>query len=222
MCLGGKIDNIKYLMYAFNIVFMVLGLGMTGFGIWLRIGPQTGKYIDEAYNFNPLYISAYIFICIGAVIFVIGNVGICGAIRKKQQLLMVYFISLFIFFAILLVTGIIVLTQRKPLKDAFRNHLQSKVNAFTNSDAKTYMANFQYTFNCCGAERGVFDYRTVNIYTDDCTQQNHYRPCADEYLKQLTPNIVVTIGVAFGTAAVMILGMSLSLIFSCAVRRAGY
>ncbi|XP_046547298.1 CD9 antigen-like [Haliotis rubra] len=222
MCLGGKIDNIKYLMYAFNILFMVLGLGLIGFGIWLRLGPVTGKYIDEAYNFNALYIPAYVFIAIGAVMFVIGNIGICGAIRKKQQLLIVFFISLFVFFAILLVTGIIVLTERSPLRDAFRDHLQSKVKAFNNQDAQTYMDNFQNTFNCCGGERGVFDYRIINITTDNCTPENHYKPCADEYIKQLTPDVVLTIGVAFGAAAVMVLGMSLSLIFSCVIRRAGY
>ncbi|XP_071099336.1 CD9 antigen-like [Haliotis cracherodii] len=220
MCSGGKIDCMKYLMYAFNIVFLILGLGIVGFGIWIRVDPDAGKYINESVDFDALQTASGIFIGIGCVILLVGVVGVCGTIRQSQCLLVVFFISLFIIFVILLATGVVVLTQMDNVKDAFGNYLQSKVDVYnSDKDAKLFIYNFQEAFHCCGAKSGLSDY-PITATTGACKIETYLKPCAEEFFQTLAPNLGITAGVAFLGTVIMILGLVLSMMFCCAIRKA--
>ncbi|CAI9723428.1 CD9 antigen-like isoform X2 [Octopus vulgaris] len=110
MGLGGCYTCIKYLMFAFNFIFWLLGCAILGVGIWIRIDPTFQMYIDD--NFNLPYLGAYILIGVGVLMMIIGFIGCCGAIRKSQCLLASFFICLFIIFAILLGAGIFAIISK--------------------------------------------------------------------------------------------------------------
>ncbi|XP_067655675.1 CD9 antigen-like isoform X1 [Haliotis asinina] len=221
MCSCEKFGCIKYLLYAFNVLFLILGLGIVGFGIWIRVDPDAGKYINESVDFNALLTASSIFIGTGCFILFVGVVGICGTIRRSQCLLVVFFIGLFIIFLVLLATGVIVLIQMDNVKDAFGDYLQSKVNVYhSDKDAKLFIHNLQKAFHCCGAKLGRVDYPIATIADAPCEVDTFLKPCAEEFFQTLAPNLGVTAGVAFIGTFIMIVGMVLSMMFCCAVRKA--
>ncbi|XP_071099931.1 tetraspanin-8-like [Haliotis cracherodii] len=212
--------SLKCLMNAFNALFLLIGLGVTGLGIWLRVDADAGKYIDDSDSFNALYAGSYVFIGVGAVIILLAIIGICGTVRMSQCLLVVFFIGLFIISAILLAIGVVVLTQMDVVKESFGDHLMTKVKDYNNDDSKTYMNNFQNTFDCCGAKHGASDYGIAIVTLNTgCKAENIMTPCADAFFETLSPNLMVTAGVAFGAAFIMILGMVLSMCLCCAIRK---
>ncbi|XP_046564354.1 CD9 antigen-like [Haliotis rubra] len=208
-------DMTKCFMHVFNVLFLPIGLGLTGLGIWLRLY----EYIDDSDNFNALHAGSYVFIGVGAVIILLAIIGICGTIRRSQCLLVVFFIGLFIITTILLAIGVVVLTQMDVVKESFGDYLMTRVKD-NSEESRTYMNNFQNTFNCCGAKTGVSDYVLSIVNLDSqCKLANYVTPCADAFFKTLSPNLKVTAGISFGAAFIMILGMVLSMCFCCAIRK---
>ncbi|XP_046547312.1 CD9 antigen-like [Haliotis rubra] len=106
------------------------------------------------------------------------------------------------------------------VKDAFGNYLQSKVNVYKgDTDAKLFIHNFQEAFHCCGAKSGISDYPVDTLTEVSCKLETYQKPCAEEFFKTLAPNLGKTAAVAFLGAVIMIIGMVLSMMFCCAVRK---
>ncbi|XP_067655138.1 CD9 antigen-like [Haliotis asinina] len=213
-------DMTKCFMHVFNVLFLVIGLGLTGMGIWLRLDENAGKHFENSDNFNALHAGSYVFIGVGVVIVLLAIIGICGTIRRSQCLLVVFFIGLFIITLILIAIGVIVLTQMNVVKESFGDYLMTKVQD-NSEESKSYMENLQNAFDCCGAKTGLTDYPVTRLAQNNCKLDNYAKPCSDAFFKKLSPNLMVTAGISFGAAFIMMLGMALSMCYCCAIRKSG-
>lgn len=217
--LGGCYSCIKYLMFAFNFLFWLLGCAILGVGIWVRVDKNFKEYIDGSESFNVLYTAAYILIAVGAIIMVIGFLGCCGAIRESQCMLATFFIFLFIIFIVLLGAGIWAIVQKQSLKDAVEKALVENVrNYYENDAAKNFMDSIQESFECCGA-KGAQDYVLKAGARPPCKIATMTQGCNEKLFAYLRDNMVIVAGVAIGIGVVMLLGMTLSCCLCCAIRR---
>ncbi|XP_067655595.1 CD9 antigen-like isoform X1 [Haliotis asinina] len=219
MGLGSCYTCIKYLMFAFNFLFWLLGMAILAIGIWVRVDPNFSQFMDQTVSSNPTYVAAYLFIAIGCIVVVIGFFGCCGAIRESQCLLGLFFISLFIIFCVLLGAGIYCVVQKDSIKAVVGDFLQDSVNNYKNrQEAKDAMDKIQKDLECCGSKTGNEDYPIDVGVPDSCKPQNYQRPCVDELFKQLSSHLIIVAGVAIGVALIMILGMIFSMVLCCAIR----
>ncbi|XP_025086668.1 CD9 antigen-like [Pomacea canaliculata] len=208
MALGSCYACIKYLMFAFNLLFWLLGCAILGVGIWLRVDPNVAKYVNQAEEINVFFTLAYILMAIGIIIMVIGFLGCCGAIRESQCMLGAFFLLLFIIFAILLGAGIWAVVEKDTVIRDYE----------TNEQSASFMDGIQQTFDCCGSKIGAKDYDRYDSVPKSCIAENYDKPCEKEFFNWIAEHLIVVAGVAIAIAIVLILGMIFSMVLCCAIR----
>lgn len=219
MALGSCYSCIKYLMFAFNFLFWLLGCAILGVGIWLRVDPNVAKYVDHAEEINIFYTLAYVLMAIGIIIMIIGFLGCCGAIRESQCMLGAFFILLFIIFAILLGFGIWAAVEKDELKDEVTKMVRDAVkNYHERETSRKFMDTVQGAFHCCGADKAAMDYKEQLNVPDSCQADYRDKPCDKEFFEWIAEHLVIVAGIAIAIAIVLILGMIFSMALCCALR----
>ncbi|KAL5006685.1 hypothetical protein ScPMuIL_015491 [Solemya velum] len=207
MALGSCYSCIKYLMFAFNFLFWLLGCAILGIGIWVRVDENFEKYTEDSEEFAMLYTGAYILIAVGVMIMVIGFLGCCGAIRENQCMLGLFFAFLFLIFAVLLGAGIWAIVAKESVQETIDDVLKAAVKKYdTDKSSKQLMDNIQLDFNCCGATKGIEDY-TLTIRAEMRTScgLNQATPCNKKVHQFFADNLLIIAGVAIGIAVILIL-----------------
>lgn len=228
MALEGCYSCVKYLMFAFNFLFWILGCAILGVGIWIKVDPRSimeltqddtlNEFFEEIRKYGYEEVGAYVLIVIGSLMMVIGFLGCCGAIKESQCMLATFFVFLTIIFVALLVAGIFVIMGKEKMNYGITESLKEKIAKVKSGDpeAKKFMKVLQDKLECCGAGNGVIDYG--DYFDNQCQLINYNTPCATKVYKEFTRNIIIIGGVAIGIAAVMFLGMIFSMLLCCAIR----
>uniref|UniRef100_U6CVM6 Tetraspanin 4 n=1 Tax=Neovison vison TaxID=452646 RepID=U6CVM6_NEOVI len=81
----GCLQGVKFLMFAFNLLFWLGGCGILGVGIWLAA--TQGNFATLSSSF-PSLSAANLLIVTGTFIMAIGFVGCIGAIKENKCLLL--------------------------------------------------------------------------------------------------------------------------------------
>ncbi|XP_056004493.1 tetraspanin-33-like isoform X2 [Ostrea edulis] len=173
-----KIQNfvLKYILFAFNFLSWLGGLGAVGVGTWRLTDDE--KVITDAVDF---VLDPFIILCIiGAITFIIAFLGCVGAIREHSLMLKSFYICLSIVLVIELACAILVivcytepaardflrLTPETLLKRAIVQYMEDR-------SIRNLMDTIQRQFNCCGistTDEGYKDWR-LNMYYN-CTEEN--------------------------------------------------
>uniref|UniRef100_A0A671E246 Tetraspanin n=1 Tax=Rhinolophus ferrumequinum TaxID=59479 RepID=A0A671E246_RHIFE len=91
----GCLQGVKYLMFAFNLLFWLGGCGILGVGIWLAA--TQGNFATLSSSF-PSLSAANLLIVTGSLVMAIGFVGCIGAIKEHRCLLLTFFVMLLLVF----------------------------------------------------------------------------------------------------------------------------
>lgn len=225
--LTGWHECIKYLLFAFNFLFWLLGCTIIVIGIWILIDPDSilsrqhsntafHQFLDDSSHFGYQTIAAYLLIAVGVVVIVIGFLGCCGALRHSEWMLITFFILLSIIFVILLTAGVVAVLSKDKMEEYIRGRLEKAVHNYDNdSKSRSLMDFVQANFKCCGATKlGAKDYG--EMAPSSCA--NYVTPCPDSVYFELSQNLVIIAGVTIGIAVVVLMGMAFSLTLCCAVR----
>jgi CD9 antigen len=219
MGLGACYSCIKYLMFAFNFLFWLLGCAILGVGIWIRVDPNFKQYVDSSESFNYLYTGAYILIFVGVKMMIIGFLGCCGAIRESQCMLATFFVFLVIIFSVLLSSGIWAILAKDTLKVSVTDTLKEAITTYRISDSSRHlMDNVQTNFQCCGANNGVSDW--AEKPPTSCQLQFYGDPCHEKLFHYFANNLGIIAFVSIGIGGIMVLGMIFSMLLCCAIREA--
>ncbi|KAJ8965883.1 hypothetical protein NQ314_003863 [Rhamnusium bicolor] len=96
---------LKYMIFGFNVLFWLLGLGILTIGVWAwsekDIFSNLGKVANVALD------PAFVLICIGTITFIIGFTGCVGALRENTCLLATYAIFLSVLLLFEMTAGIL-------------------------------------------------------------------------------------------------------------------
>jgi tetraspanin-18 len=174
---------VKYCLCLFNFAFVVFGMALLGFGIWL-VADQSSvitllKLADHEtirdYGSNATVIEqlGYVLIAMGAFIFVISFLGYCGTLKESRILLGAYafFLTLIFILEIVLVVLVIVYRKeaegetRKILTISVHNHYSSReqANAFTAA-----LDFIQAEGQCCGITNST-DFKDARHFKENST-----------------------------------------------------
>ncbi|XP_026864563.2 tetraspanin-18b isoform X2 [Electrophorus electricus] len=122
---GDCLSCIKYLMFVFNFFIFLGGSFLLGVGVWVLVDPTGFREIMAA---NPLlFTGVYIILAMGSMLFLLGFLGCCGAIKENKCLLL--FLT----------------------KEYFTKELRKHYQGYNASDVFTSTWNaIMNTFDCCG------------------------------------------------------------------------
>jgi hypothetical protein len=111
--LGGCGQCVKYLMFAMNLIFFILGGAIMGVGIWIVVDRN---FMSAIFGTELMTAAAYMILVGGGIIFLIAFVGCLGAVMESKPLLLTYFLVLATIFLLLLVAGILAIVLRTEAK----------------------------------------------------------------------------------------------------------
>jgi len=112
----GGMSIVKYLLFAFNLIFVIFGILLVYSGIKTAITLHDYKLII---NDGPST-SAIVLVVIGVIIFFIAFLGCCGAIKENYCMLCSFGGVILVILIVELIGAGLVLAYRKELKKSCR------------------------------------------------------------------------------------------------------
>lgn len=155
MALKGCFACMKYLVVVFNLIFWLVGIGVIAVSVWLYIdGSLYLNNVDDSYMY---YTAIYILMAAGAVMFLIGLLGCCGALQESPCMLGTFFMFLLVIFTAEVsggvwtwlhkneVNNIIEVQLTKMVKDEYGKYGDS-------STVDKTIDIIQHDLQCCGGK----------------------------------------------------------------------
>ncbi|XP_020913364.1 CD151 antigen isoform X1 [Exaiptasia diaphana] len=239
MALSCGMQCMKYLLFAFNLVFWIAGITVMSVGIWTRVSASEYASLMGESGFQA---AANIMIAAGALVMFIGFVGCCGAIKENKCFLLLYFFLLLMIFILEIAAGILAYVKRDKVISTVEKAMNTSVAVeYGKSDKITKAVDHaQEMLKCCGA-KGPKDWDTSDwkkksnngTVPQSCCKtpksgcnkgaigsgDYNTEGCA-QALKDFIKGHMKTLGgIGVGIAIIQILGMIFSL---CLFRSIGY
>uniref|UniRef100_A0A3Q3WP08 Tetraspanin n=1 Tax=Mola mola TaxID=94237 RepID=A0A3Q3WP08_MOLML len=200
--LSGGETCIKYLMFAFNLVFWLAGTAVFAIGLWLRLDPKTKGLFEGSDAPYVFYTGVYILIGAGALMMVVGFLGCCGAIQESPLMLGLFFFFLLILFAIEVAAGFW----------GFSNQVRQP-----QYDNKGFYWCLQ--LNCCGPTGTVIDAAKDTCPRGELLEELIAKSCPDVIDEVLNSKLHIIGGVGITIGVIMVFGMIFSMLLCCAIRK---
>ncbi|XP_065070841.1 CD151 antigen-like [Rhopilema esculentum] len=228
--LGCGMTCLKYLLFAFNFLFWIAGIGVLGVGIWSRV---QAKDYDSFLGDGGLTSAANVMIAAGAFVMVIGFVGCCGAWKESKWLLVIYFILLLFIFILEIAAGIFAYVKKdkviKTVSDNVKKSIKTNYGA-SDQASKTFTKSIDFMqkeLKCCGVN-GPSDWNNTVWYQkyrgsletpkSCCKDQkaascgtsssdNFSKGCVKAMEDYVSSHIAIIGGIGVGIAFVQLLGM---------------
>ncbi|KAI5634652.1 tetraspanin family domain-containing protein [Phthorimaea operculella] len=114
--MGCGTSFVKYVLFFFNLVVALFGLVMVGVGVAVLLDwtPITSELQKQGH----LSVAPWLFIIIGAIMFVIAFFGCCGAIRESHCMVVTYAIFLLVIIIVQVVVAVLMFTYADSVQSA--------------------------------------------------------------------------------------------------------
>jgi tetraspanin-4 len=228
---------VKFVFFAFNVLFWLLGCAILGIGIWLQV--SKGAYASLSPSFN--FLSATV-LCIaaGILVLLVGFFGCCGAIMENKCLLMTYFILVIVIFILEIVSVVLVFINRLEIQTLVSAELKKGIKKqYRKTDdeegLKAAWAYVQSSFQCCGVDNYTDWYQPdsnkvpreccrniTNCKDEDSPADWYPKGCLEELKMSFTQNLYILGILAICIAVVQILGLVASMALFCCLRQDKY
>ncbi|TWW67612.1 Tetraspanin-18 [Takifugu flavidus] len=176
---GDCLSCMKYLMFIFNFFIFLGGCFLLTVGVWVLLDPMGFREIVAA---NPLlFTGVYVVVALGSLLFLLGFLGCCGAIRENKCLLLLFFMLILFIFLSELAAAILAFLFREHLtRDYFSRELKRRYLGHNSTEVFSSTWNaIMSTFDCCGVsgpkdfEESFFRLRNHNkLVPEACCQRN--------------------------------------------------
>jgi len=220
---------IKYLMFFFNFLFWLSGLALIIIGAVIRekYGDQF-SFVDTKFANAPIFI-----IVVGVIVFVIGFLGCCGAVKENYCMVTTFAVLLAVIFLLEIVAGALGISYKSKVKTEGRAALVRARDQYGSKTVPTQFLDWtQKTLDCCGVN-GTKDYAGKTNITacgndagqfgvaschdgGKCSGKLYTVGCEAAFTNFLKKNMITIGGVAIGIAFIQLLGI----VFACLLMKA--
>nr|XP_053644745.1 tetraspanin-1-like [Cherax quadricarinatus] len=142
---------LKFIVMIFNLLYMILGGALLGTSLWMyldgaRMAPVTQDI--EGYNYVLYFLMA-----VGAVMFIMGFLGCCGAFQESQCMLATFFALVFVLFIGQIGAGIWLKSNEERFKKLAEESMAKAIqHDYGYNDLKTQAFDvIQSELQCCGS-----------------------------------------------------------------------
>lgn len=151
MGLTGCYALLKYLVVLVNLIFWLAGLAVIVLSTWMLTDPTF--YVSITQDETSYYTGIYIFLAVGALMFIVGFLGCCGALKESPCMLVSFFCFLLIIVVAEIAAGAWAYNNSDRLQEIVRDTVKSTVQeeyGFVDTRTKTF-DEIQRGLQCCGA-----------------------------------------------------------------------
>lgn len=156
----------KAILFTFNILIWICGAVVLGTGIWFLVDENALQFIHVAtINMSSELMrgAAIALVVVGALAFLTGFFGCCGAIRENTCMLQTYAVILAMLVILQVAAGIAGIVFRNRISEEIGGSMNKTVQElyrFNGTDETTLAFDLtQKEFKCCGSE-GFADWQT--------------------------------------------------------------
>ncbi|KAM5246932.1 tetraspanin-18 [Ctenodactylus gundi] len=160
---GDCLSCIKCLMFVFNFFIFLGGACLLGVGVWVLVDPTGFREIVAT---NPLLLTgAYVLLATGGLLFLLGFLGCCGAVRESKCLLLFCFLFILtIFLAELSAATLAFIFRENLTREFFTKELTKHYQGSNDTDVFSATWNsVMITFGCCGVN-GPEDFKLASVF----------------------------------------------------------
>ncbi|XP_072181106.1 CD63 antigen-like isoform X3 [Diadema setosum] len=144
MAVQGGAKCIKYLMFFFNFIFFVLGIGIiVGGSLTLTVYQEYVDFTGDTGTAIPIAL-----ICIGVFIFLTGFFGCCGAIKENYCMLGAYAAIMVILLILELAAGIAGYVLRDDIDNLVDKNMKELMPKYNESESTQKLFDDMQTNGC--------------------------------------------------------------------------
>lgn len=236
MALDTGMKCIKYLLFIFNLLFVISGCTLIIVGAVIEAHYST--YLDFI---SHSYLSApSILIAVGVLIFIVGFFGCCGAIKENHCMVVTFSVLLCMIFVVQLGAGIASYVLINDVENFLEEGMLTSMHNYNESRAGVYRTwnVVQHEHACCGTKNyedwkatsfgesvnGVPDacckeYTTgcgSNVFNDESKlREINQEGCFDKLKGDVKENLTILGGIAVGIGCVQLIGVA----FACCLAK---
>ncbi|XP_012541590.1 CD63 antigen [Monomorium pharaonis] len=224
--LGLAPRTIKYLMFAFNLFFVLTGIVMLSIGLVIHgVYYQYQHFLDNRFFSVPSLL-----IAVGAIIFVIAFFGCCGAARTNYCMIVTFCTLLGAIFLLEIISGTMGYVMRAQVKSVMEVKMIETMPKYNKNNTEIQIAwdTIQRKFECCGTVNATdwkihtnltglpvscCDNMIGAIGTSNCTMESpslHHAGCVEAFGDFAEKHAGKIAGVGIGLGLIQIVGIFLS------------
>lgn len=176
---SGCLRVTKYFLFLFNLLFLILGAVILGFGIWI-LADKTSFIAVLQMSSPSLKTGAYVLIGVGALTMLMGFLGCLGAVNEIRCLLGLYFTCLMIILLAQVAAALVIYFQKQMLKDELSNVVEELIKNYdplNENERRNLQDAWDYVqtqIACCGWT-GAGDWENNEILKN---KSNTEYPCS--------------------------------------------
>uniref|UniRef100_A0A914WWJ2 Tetraspanin n=1 Tax=Plectus sambesii TaxID=2011161 RepID=A0A914WWJ2_9BILA len=238
----GGMTLVKYLLFLFNFIFWLSGIGLVVAGTVIQI-----KYSQYINFLGDDFLSApIVLIACGCVITLLGFFGCCGAIRENYCMTMTFGVLLGVILIVEMAVGIASYVLKDDVEQIMKTQMIAGMARYNASEAVGVTLawnSMQQEFKCCGVDNYT-DWRNstvlgdtndvpdscciqqtadcgVNVRARDWTKANltiYATGCVGELKDWVVLNVALFGGVACGVACLQVVVLCLACILGSNLR----
>ncbi|XP_069979738.1 tetraspanin-1 [Penaeus vannamei] len=143
---------LKYMVIVFNLLYMLLGGALLGTSLWMHLdGANMAPVTADLDGYNYVL---YFLMAVGAVMFIMGFLGCCGAFQESQCMLATFFALVLVLFAGQIAAGVWLKTNEERFTDLAKSSLAKSIqHDYGINKLKTQAFDvIQSELKCCGSE----------------------------------------------------------------------
>ncbi|XP_036731648.2 tetraspanin-4 isoform X2 [Manis pentadactyla] len=230
----GCLQGVKYLMFAFNLLFWLGGCGILGVGVWLAT--TQGSFATLSSSF-PSLSAANLLIVTGTFVMAIGFVGCIGAVKENKCLLLTFFVVLLVVFVLEVAVAVLFFAYTDKIDRYAQRDLRKGLHLYGtpgNVGLTNAWSIIQTDFRCCGVSNYTDWFEVYNAtrvpdsccleFSESCglhTPGTWWKAPCYETVKMWLQENLLAVGI-FGlcTALVQILGLTFAMTMYCQVVKA--
>ncbi|KAL4229603.1 cd63 antigen [Mactra antiquata] len=166
MSLAGQCGS--FFLITINIVFLLLGLGLMIVGVVMKLDIGIINQTEVMSTLNEVSLNSnlkfghvasslsVLIICLGAFIFLLAFLGVCGACCKNECLLIIYFMLIFVILAIQVAGIALWFIMQDKVENKVKDELRLALELYDGVHSKNEMSvGWDLVFiglDCCGVE----------------------------------------------------------------------
>ncbi|XP_024944876.1 tetraspanin-5 isoform X1 [Cephus cinctus] len=167
---------LKYVIFGFNVMFWLLGLGIMAVGVWAWTEKDTFNNLSRLTNvaLDP----AFILILVGTVTFIIGFTGCVGALRENTCLLAAYAIFLALLLLFEMTAGVLGFIFKDWIKSQATGGFQAFIIHYREDPDQQNLIDWiqEDWLQCCGIE-GPKDWDRNNYFNCSSSEIGSREAC---------------------------------------------
>ncbi|XP_003704490.1 CD63 antigen [Megachile rotundata] len=219
---------VKYLMFVFNLLFVITGIILLSIGVVFH-----GVYHNYQHFLDNKFLSVpSLLIAIGAIIFLIAFFGCCGAVRENYCMIVTFTSFLVLVFILELSAGISGYVLRNRASTIVEEKMIDTMQLYrNNTEIQMVWNNLQSDFHCCGTNNAS-EWMAVlqsipasccdNLVKEaNCTLTSptlHPNGCYGGFLSFIKSHAVQLGGVGIGIAVVQAIGIWFSVYLARSIK----